>query len=112
MCDELDLTIDQFSRRSIEEALHERISELEEQLRWIPVSERLPKDGQQVLISYDGYVFLTYFEADTHYLDDDYNVVKCRGFRIEENDYLFAEGLEFPTHWMPAPKPVKTNEQS
>ena len=78
--------------------------------QWIPVSERLPKDGEQVLISYDGYVFLTYYEEDTHYLDDNYNIVKCRGFRIDENDYLFAEGLEFPTHWMLAPKPIDANK--
>ena len=85
---------------------------LEVILQWIPITERLPKDGEQVLISCDGYVFLTYYEENAEYLDDDYNTIKCRGFRIDENDYLFAEGVEFPTHWMPAPKPINVNENN
>ena len=35
--------------RTIEDALHARIAELEAERRWIPVGERLPEERQNVL---------------------------------------------------------------
>lgn len=93
-------------------ALRKRNAELESERRWIPVSERLPEDGQEALICYDGNIYLTTYEAQTAYLDDHNNIVICRGFRVEANDFLFAEGREFPSHWMYAPKlPVSEEVQ-
>ena len=74
------------------------------QPRWIPVSERLPYHMDEVLICYDETIYKATYEAFASYLDDSDNSINCRGFRLSENDFLFAEGRDFPTHWMPLPE--------
>ena len=46
------MDVDEWNTRPIEDALTARIAELEAARRWIPVSERLPKEKQSVLALY------------------------------------------------------------
>ena len=98
-------------RREARRKLLAYVAELESERRWIPVSERMPEDGQEALICYDGNIYLTTYEAQTAYLDDHNNSVICRGFRVEANDFLCAEGRDFPSHWMPLPEPPVSEAQ-
>ncbi|MFA5753448.1 MAG: DUF551 domain-containing protein [Bacteroidales bacterium] len=69
-----------------------RIAELEEKQRWIPVSERLPKDGEYVLAAFtDTILTATYHRQWTGLVGLD--------------DWLDIEGRHSgtPTHWMPLP---------
>ena len=73
----------------------DRIAELEEAQRWIPVSERLPEDRATVLVAFKNREILTatYYG---HY----------EGFGGVEN-YWDIEGWHSGevTHWMPLPQP-------
>jgi len=74
------------------------------QPRWIPVREGLPSHLDEVLICYDETIYKATYEAFTSYLDAFDNSINCRGFRLSGSDFLFAEGRDFPTHWMPLPE--------
>jgi hypothetical protein len=67
------------------------IEALEQKSRWIPVSERLPKEGKEVLVS--GY--------------DTYNK-KVIISRYQGEQYGFTCGLV--SAWMPLPKPYEPQE--
>jgi len=75
-----------WNTRPIEDALQARIAELEAQLRWIPVSERLPEENGQYLIFWE-----------------------CKhGKGIEIDAYSTSLGWhdvysDLHTHWMPLP---------
>ena len=72
-----------------------RIAELEAERRWIPVSERLPEENQQIL-STDGKEF---------YLD---YYARWEG---KDNPPCFCDGLSWAvTHWMPLPEPPEAEE--
>ncbi len=76
-------------------ALNARIAELEEAQRWIPVSERLPEENQQIL-STDGKEF---------YLD---YYARWEG---KDNPPCFCDGLSWAvTHWMPLPEPPEVEK--
>lgn len=64
---------------------------LREQLRWIPVSERLPECEKYVL---------------AHYTEGDYGVA----WRNELDDGNWCAYPDNPTHWIPIP-PVNDNRQ-
>lgn len=66
------------------------LKQLREQTRWIPVSERLPKDGEEALVS--GY--------------DTYNK-RVIISRYQGEEYGFTCGLV--SAWMPLPKPYKAD---
>lgn len=85
-------------------ALEAENAALKAERRWIPVSERLPEKGQDVLISYRGGVYSAYYKGVETILDDNNNCVKARAFRGWD-DHSFAEGRDFPAHWMPCPEP-------
>jgi len=73
--------------------LESRIAELEEKQRWIPVGERLPEEGQQVL-STDG---------EEYYLD---YYAKWDGKELS-----FCGTLSWTvTHWMPLPSTPEVQE--
>ncbi|MBP5595012.1 MAG: DUF551 domain-containing protein [Pseudobutyrivibrio sp.] len=62
--------------------------------RWIPVSERLPKDNKEVLVYLDDKPFIAWFE-NGEWLTDDFIVDK-----------------EFePIAWIPLPEPYKAESK-
>ncbi len=71
------------------EAQQKRIEELEQERRWIPVTERMPKSGVRVIV--------------------------CRGDKVEQGVFLGVNGwwkvygtnTKSVTHWMPLPEPPK-----
>ncbi len=66
-------------------------------LRWIPVSERLPVEGEVVIVLEDGTV-------GTNYIPYSNTVpVDCR--------YRWRHGHDYVTHWMPLPDPPTTKER-
>jgi len=76
-----------------------RIAELEAERRWIPVSERLPEDGESVLIAVDS-AFAPYchvYEAFHH----------SAATQWATANGLYFHGVEYArvTHWMPLPEP-------
>lgn len=85
----VDGAIADWNTRPIEDELRKRIAELEAGQRWIPVSERLPEENQQIL-STDGKEF---------YLD---YYARWEG---KDNPPCFCDGLSWAvTHWMPLPE--------
>jgi hypothetical protein len=84
----------------------DELATLREQTRWIPVGERLPKDGQMCLIVDDR--------------GDDWKVVKrmkCNlsyssGWEeVEYDDFAGCEVRPSATHWMPQPEPPQEGEK-
>ena len=74
------------------ETQQKRIAELEEQQRWIPIAERLPKHGERVLVCVGAV-----FEA---FIDDEGKWQRYYSAPLNEV-------LGKPTHWMPLPEPPK-----
>jgi len=82
---------DQAQRRFYEERkiLTARIAELEAAQRWIPVSERLPEDGEFVL-AWD---------------DEIIEVLEYKNTFGGASFLNIADTTVYPTHWMPLPEP-------
>ena len=66
--------------------------------QWIPVSERLPEDGVDVLVSWgtpEGELLIAHWRAD-------------------EREWFDDEGKRVPavgvTHWMPLPEPPRASD--
>jgi len=84
-----------WNNRPIEDALHARITELEAERRWIPVSERLPKDCELVWVratnsphNLPRRAFYTY--RNGKWVNDEVDIDN-----VYSNLYV--------THWMPLP---------
>ena len=75
--------------REVAEHVTARIAELEAERRWIPVSERLPEDGEVVWL-WDG-----------NNLGMGYYLVLTRQFMDRDTPLRRIK----PTHWMPLPEP-------
>ena len=60
--------------------------------KWIPVTERLPKEGECVLA------------YDTR--DDFVALLEFSGSALYDSDYI-PQGIDEVTHWMPLPQPPK-----
>ena len=74
--------------------LNDRIAELEAERRWIPVSERLPEDGEVVWL-WDG-----------NNLGMGYYLVLSGCFMDRDTPLRRIK----PTHWMPLPEPQEVKE--
>ena len=83
------IAIDDWNTRPIEDALNARIAELEAAQRWIPVSERLPEDGEVVWL-WDG-----------NNLGMGYYLVLSGCFMDRDTPLRRIK----PTHWMSLPTP-------
>ena len=83
-----------WNTRPIEDALNARIAELEAERRWIPVSERLPEDGEVVWL-WDG-----------NNLGMGYYLVLSGCFMDRDTPLRRIK----PTHWMPLPEPPEVKE--
>ena len=86
--DPMIFTCDQWNTRPIEDELHARIARLEAERRWIPVSERLPKEKQSVLA-----------------LDR-----TGTAYHWEYSKCLSNIFVGYYTHWMPLPKLPEVQE--
>lgn len=75
--------------------LRQRIRELEEQQRWIPVSERLPEVDTRVEI-FGG------FEQTTHI---GYYREHAKQWDSEDGGYWHGKNFGLITHWRPLPEP-------
>jgi hypothetical protein len=96
-----------------EEALDMAIKALEQEPKWIPVSERLPKKGEygKVLVTYipsGGTLWTTVMIA--HY--SDLMGIAKPSFHIGEvGKESFQNITEQVTAWMPLPKPYKAESE-
>ena len=72
-----------------------------EQTRWIPVSERLPEDEQEVLITYK-------ISVKYHVWSAIWDELHGRFYDKEYRSYI---SLNYVTAWMPLPIPYKEKEE-
>ena len=69
--------------------------------RWIPVSERLPKNDEDVLVCYpQGGMEVVYYHIDNSIYPTEYKDLNETGWCNEEGDALYFE----PIAWMPLPE--------
>lgn len=74
--------------------------------RWIPVSERLPEDDEDVLACYpQGEMEVVYYHIDNSIYPTEYEDLNETGWYNEEGDALYFE----PIAWMPLPEPYKAS---
>jgi len=73
------------------EKLRSELAALREQVRWIPVSEKLPKDNQEVLIYADLIAKGVHSTKSRQWSADGY--------------YYHGDWYDTVTHWMPLPLP-------
>jgi len=96
---ELEAAIDQLTAHDATERKDDK---------WIPVSERLPEDREEVLTidSFEAYA-LSVFQKKATVLDDNNDWEE-----VENAFYIEGRGInpdsksaDYPTHWMPLPEP-------
>ena len=114
VCDWCDVESPYWNTRPIEDAqaqeiarLEQRIRELEEAQRWIPVSERLPEEGEYVSVIFgedEKTVGCWFLETET----EEYQVIgfeykQWEVWNFGESKFVYVD--EPPTHWRPLPPP-------
>jgi hypothetical protein len=83
------------------DTLQQRIATLEAQLRWIPVEERLPEDGEPVLTIYCTKGALSGTTIRARVIDKDFDS-RVVWYDTEAGHWVKENNI---THWMPLPNP-------
>lgn len=83
--------------------------ELLEQTRWIPVSERLPKDEEYVLVCYeDGLIRTAYYYIDTNIYPSEFEDCCETGWYNYNEDFMYKQDV---VAWMPLPELYKAESE-
>lgn len=79
-----------------------------EQTRWIPCTERLPKNDDDVLVcNSQGVMEVCYYHIDDTFYPTEYADLNETGWFNENDDALYFE----PVVWMPLPEPYKAESE-
>jgi len=85
-----------------------------EKHKWIPVSEKLPENGQTVLILHYGECGMATFDGNPENIDgDSFYPSFCfetSRWWWDENNYCNGSDDDCPTHWQPLPEPPESEE--
>jgi len=96
--EELSILLNKYQDGHFGDAIDMAMTALEQEPRWIPVFERMPKDGQNVLFcDIDEDIMIGYHlkgEPDTHFSQDG-----------------SFEGMKNVKAWMPLPEPYKAESE-
>lgn len=93
----LKLVLEEFPREEILEYLKmmQEAPELKEKTRWIPIKERIPGPGRNILVcDSDGDIYVSYMRTD-------------HTFGFDE----FGNRIKNAIAWMYAPEPYKESEE-
>ena len=110
--EDVDIPDKEWNKRPIEDALRAELAALREQKRWIPVGERLPEDGEEVIVALFYEDAFDVWEGDktAKKLENNDVIVSICAYRHngkwlmgprEEIDEAYAK----ITHWRPLPEP-------
>lgn len=91
-------------KMSTVEQLEAENASLRERTRWIPVSERLPEDGVEVLIAAE-----SVFEPHYH-IWKAYHVSHIPQWTTDNDLYYHHTNYKSITHWMPLPEAPEVQE--
>jgi len=104
-CDLANEALDEIER------LQARVQELEQERRWIPVSERLPEEGQPALIDLGNNeitVGIWFWENEPEEWSNGTDYVGWQHWNYGSDKFFPSD--EPPLHWQPLPQPPQEGE--